>query len=529
MIGGASDAPLTPVRWIQRGEQDARCVGRRDHRWAAGGVVDEQHLRPRPAAVGGTEDTALLARRPIADRADDDLVGIGGADDDRSDVVRVAQADVGPRLPAVGRLVHAVAARLFAGAGVDDLRIRRRDGERADGRHAGPIEDRRPRLPGVRALPDAAARRAEVVGVRVRRVDGPRGDAAGAERADASATGARRSSTGSTWAAAGVPDAPTVSRARKTDAQTRGTIGCDDSYGRVYRGHRQGTATRVRHGPPTGCSMLPGFPGQPRQRNEDRGHETLVRVGRSVRRRRRLFCRANQSTAPIQRAVGQRRLSRARHRADGQRCVVAVERDGPACAALTSHQRTRRGRGVGRRRTCDDAPAHDATRRIAVSPVAGERRTRVAAGRPAEPDDAAAEFRRPDHGRCRRLELRRRLQRRDRPESLFRRRELLLCHLQPDRDAAPRSVLDRDLLERVRGRAVRWRMVRRGGAVRPHRRPLVRQPFRAGARQRAVVPVLRHLADSRSDRSSTTATPTRSATRSSTTIRSSASGPTAIT
>ena len=384
--------------------------------------------------------------------------------------------------------------------------------------------------PGVGALPDAAAGRSEVVDVRVRRVDGPGGDAAGAERADEAPLEARRSSTDRPAQRRALPDAATVSRARRTgsaDARrpSNAVTHTAESTAATDRAPRQECVTARR----PGVACCRAFPGQPRQPIEDRGHETLVRVGRSVRRRRRLFSRADQSTAPIQRAVGQRRLSRARHRADGQRCVVAVERDGPACAALTSHQRTRRGRGVGRRRTCDDAPAHDAHRRIAVSPVAGERRTRVTAGRPAEPNDAAAEFRRPDHGRCRRLELRRRLQRRDRPESLFRRRELLLCHLQPDRDAAPRSVLDRDLLERVRGRAVRWRMVRRGGAVRPHRRPLVRQPFRAGARQRAVVPVLRHLANSRSDPAGTTATRTRSATRSSTTIRSSASGPTAIT
>ena len=223
-------------------------------------------------------------------------------------------------------------------------------------------------------------------------------------------------------------------------------------------------------------------------------------IGRFVGWCSRLFFHADQSEIPVGRAIHQRRVSRARRRTVGQRCVVAVERDGAACATVPRRQRTRGGRGAGRWWTRDRAPVHDrATGRFEARPFAGEPRVRAADGRPAEPDDAAAEFRRPDDSRRRRVELRRRLQRRHRAESLFRRRELLLCDLQPDRDAAPGPLLDGDLLERLRGRALRRRMVGRGGAVRPHRRSLVRQPVRAGARERTVVSVLCHFENSRSD------------------------------
>src|SRR5213078_421636 len=96
-----------------------------------------------------------------------DIVRVRGADDDRADVVRIAQTDVDPRLATVGRLVDAVAARFLAGAGVQNLRVRRRDRQRADRSDASLVEDRRPGLSGVAGFPDAAAGRAEVIGVGV--------------------------------------------------------------------------------------------------------------------------------------------------------------------------------------------------------------------------------------------------------------------------------------------------------------------------------------------------------------------------
>ena len=56
-----------------------------------------------------------------------------------------------------------VARRHLPGAGIDDVIIRRRDGNGADGRRLL-VEDGLPGAPGIHGLPDAAAGTAEVEG-----------------------------------------------------------------------------------------------------------------------------------------------------------------------------------------------------------------------------------------------------------------------------------------------------------------------------------------------------------------------------
>src|SRR5262249_21968385 len=135
----------------------------------AGILVDELHLRPGLAAVGGLVDAALLVRRPeVAQRRDVHDVGVLRVDDDAADVARLLETDVLPGLAAVGGLVHAVAPRdavarvVLAGADPHDVGVgrRHRDGTDAQGRLV--VEDRLPAVAAVGGLPDAAGRGAEV-------------------------------------------------------------------------------------------------------------------------------------------------------------------------------------------------------------------------------------------------------------------------------------------------------------------------------------------------------------------------------
>src|ERR1700734_19441 len=78
-----------------------------------------------------------------------------------------------PRRAAVGRLVDAVTDReigplqALAAAGVETLRIARRDGERADRSGWFIIEDRHPRASRVVASPNAAVDRGDIEEIRL--------------------------------------------------------------------------------------------------------------------------------------------------------------------------------------------------------------------------------------------------------------------------------------------------------------------------------------------------------------------------
>src|SRR6185295_13375146 len=101
----------------------------------------------RVAGVTGAVDAALLLRTVgVAERAGQHDVRIARVDDDAADPPRRVEAAVRPRLAGVCRLVDAVADRdvaadeRFAGAGPDDVRVRRRDRQRADRGHRLVVE-----------------------------------------------------------------------------------------------------------------------------------------------------------------------------------------------------------------------------------------------------------------------------------------------------------------------------------------------------------------------------------------------------
>src|SRR4029453_8757952 len=117
-------------------------------------------------------------------------VGVTRIDDDLRDLLAIAQSKMGPRLPRVRRLVDAVAGReigtleAFPAAEVDAVRVRRSDGNRADGAGALLVKDRIPRTAVIRGLPDTAVHDADVEQVWLGRHTGAGFRATRAKRSD---------------------------------------------------------------------------------------------------------------------------------------------------------------------------------------------------------------------------------------------------------------------------------------------------------------------------------------------------------
>src|SRR3981081_3528668 len=97
----------------------------------------------------------------MAERGDEQPVWVSRIDSDLRNLLRVAQAEVGPRLAGIRGLVDAVAHRQiwtrqpFPASDVDDVGIRQRDRHPAYRSGRLVVEDRIPRSPGVGGLPDA--------------------------------------------------------------------------------------------------------------------------------------------------------------------------------------------------------------------------------------------------------------------------------------------------------------------------------------------------------------------------------------
>ncbi len=126
----------------------------------------------------------------MAEDRDEQPVRIGRVDDDLRDLLRIAQTEVRPVRPAVGRFVHPVADREigalqpFAAAGVDRVGRGRRDRERADRCRRLIVEERRPGAPRVGRLEDPAVYRRDEEGVRPAGDAADRDGAAAAKRTD---------------------------------------------------------------------------------------------------------------------------------------------------------------------------------------------------------------------------------------------------------------------------------------------------------------------------------------------------------
>jgi hypothetical protein len=126
----------------------------------------------------------------VSQRRHENAVRVPWIDEHRADLPRVPQPEVLPAASGVGRFVDAVADRqvgpleAFAAADVDDVRIGRRDGNRADRLRRLIVEQRRPGVAVVGRLPDAAVVDADIEDVRLLGDAGGAHRAAAAERAD---------------------------------------------------------------------------------------------------------------------------------------------------------------------------------------------------------------------------------------------------------------------------------------------------------------------------------------------------------
>ena len=117
-------------------------------------------------------------------------VRIARVDDDRADLLPIAQSHVFPCFAAVGRFVDAVACRKvrslqpLATADVNDVRVRRRNRESADRSGRLIVEYRIPGVAEVRGLPDASVVDADEEDVRLSRNAGGSDGTAATEWSD---------------------------------------------------------------------------------------------------------------------------------------------------------------------------------------------------------------------------------------------------------------------------------------------------------------------------------------------------------
>ncbi len=189
-VRGRVGVPGRAARLPQRGEDElaARVRGEVDR---AGVAVAEERARPGRAAVGRAVHAArVVGAVGVAERRDQQRLGVRGIDQDAPDLARVLEADAGPRRARVGRAVHAVAVHDvgahvgFAAAGVHRVRVAGCDRHGADRGHRLRVHHRQPGPPGVGRLPQAAADRAGIVRARIARHAAHRIGAPAAERTD---------------------------------------------------------------------------------------------------------------------------------------------------------------------------------------------------------------------------------------------------------------------------------------------------------------------------------------------------------
>ena len=195
-VGRSVDGPWRTARGPERGVEDCGIFGVDGDVDGADVVGDRRRLKRTFFQVAAAVERAIEAAVgvgivDVAEGGDVDAVRIVGVDGDAADVLGVVEADVGPGLALIGGLVHAVAVGVLAadvglaGADVDDVGVRRGDGDGADGADGNAVcrRDGEPGAAGVFGLPDAAADGAEVEGVGLA---GNAGDAVGAASAHGS-------------------------------------------------------------------------------------------------------------------------------------------------------------------------------------------------------------------------------------------------------------------------------------------------------------------------------------------------------
>ena len=192
VLAAGDDGPRPTYTAPRCRVQRVRIVGPGTEIGDAGGVVHEQHLLPRFTTVcGAIHTTFFRVAERHALRGDECDIGVGRVDHHCADLSDIAQA---AKLPCLARVVGAIHAAsddhirsnaIGAGADPDDVRIGRRDADRADGSGGEvSVRDVDPALASVSRLPHAAAGCAHIELVFPLRHTGYRRDASAAEGSD---------------------------------------------------------------------------------------------------------------------------------------------------------------------------------------------------------------------------------------------------------------------------------------------------------------------------------------------------------
>ena len=163
------EIPRPVSRSPKRRVDDIGCFGIDRYGYRARIGIRAQHFGVRRAAVDGPIESAFGVRpERVTDDGDERAFRIARIDGDALDLLRVAQTAMHPCGTGVARHVHSVArgkvgtTQTFATAGIHDVRIRRRDGERADRARVSRIEDWVPRATVVARLPNSTVGRSHV-------------------------------------------------------------------------------------------------------------------------------------------------------------------------------------------------------------------------------------------------------------------------------------------------------------------------------------------------------------------------------
>jgi hypothetical protein len=165
--------PRRLPRLPQRGVDDRRILRIDDHVRAAGVRVLVEHALEGLAPVERAEDAALLVgpvRMP--EHGDEEPLRIARVDGDLRDLLPVAQAEVAPGPARVHRSVDSVAGgevgalQAFSAADVDDVGVRGRHRQRADGAGRLIVEERPPGASVIVGAEDAAVDRPDIEGAR---------------------------------------------------------------------------------------------------------------------------------------------------------------------------------------------------------------------------------------------------------------------------------------------------------------------------------------------------------------------------
>ena len=135
-----------------------------------------EYFLPSLATIRSAEDATLrIGAERMAQRGHIHDVWIPGVDNQFSNGARIPQANVFPRLATIERFVNPISVgdvatdACLSRTDVDDVRLRRRHRQAADAPDCFFIKERGPSHGAVGRLPYSAARRAEVIGVRVPR------------------------------------------------------------------------------------------------------------------------------------------------------------------------------------------------------------------------------------------------------------------------------------------------------------------------------------------------------------------------